>query len=154
MRLRILLGLTLLAGLWWFVVRPGDGAAAKSSPDSGPAGPKTVVVLSPGHGWWSTDSQQVDPGATGAGLAEKDVALDVAQQAQRLLDRCPVQARLTRAGDDKDHTLANVHELVNAEQPALGHFSRDRHLSAVQTRPYVISIDPSHHPCGYPSHSA
>jgi len=119
MRLRILLGLTLLAGLWWFVVRPGDGAAAKSSQDSGPAGPKTVVVISPGHGWWSTDTQQVDPGATGTGLEEKDVALDVAQQAQRLLDRCPVLARLTRAGDDKNHTLANVHELVNAEQPAL-----------------------------------
>ena len=118
MRIRLLLGLAVLAGVWWFVVRPG-GAAAKAGPDSGPAGDKTVVVLSPGHGWWSTDSQSIDPGATGAGLAEKDVALDVTQQAQRLLDRCPVQARLTRTGDDKNHTLANVHELVNADKPAL-----------------------------------
>ncbi|MEP7357109.1 MAG: N-acetylmuramoyl-L-alanine amidase, partial [Anaerolineales bacterium] len=119
MRLRILLGLTVLAGVWWFVVRPGGVAAVKTSPNSGAAGPKTVVVFSPGHGWWSTDTQAIDPGATGSGLTEKDVALDVAEQAQRLLDRCPVQARLTRAGDDKEHTLANVHELVNAQQPAL-----------------------------------
>ena len=119
MRLKILVGLGLLAGLWWLFIRPGHGAAARNSPDSSTVVSKIVVVLSPGHGWWSADAQQVDPGATHAGLAEKDVALDVAQQAQRLLDRCPVEVRLTRAGDDKDHTLSSVHELVNAQQPAL-----------------------------------
>jgi len=39
-------------------------------------------------------------------------------------------------------TTAEEVRRPNAEQPALGHYSRDRHLSAVQTRPYVIPIAP------------
>jgi hypothetical protein len=78
-----------------------------------------VVVISPAYGWWSADSKQIDPGAQRAGLVEKDVALDVAQQAQGILARCPLDVRLTRTGDDNQHTLANVHEIVNADHPAL-----------------------------------
>jgi len=77
------------------------------------------VVLSPGFGWWSADSKQIDPGPQSAGLVEKDVALDVAQQAQVILARCPLDVRLTRTGDDSQHTLANVYEIVNDDHPSL-----------------------------------
>jgi N-acetylmuramoyl-L-alanine amidase len=138
MRFRAAIALALLAGLWWLVARPSRGAAALGAlagqeaggpaaepvGASGPAGPdgaseRPVVVLSPGHGWWAAGAEQIDPGDTGAGLTEKDVALDVAQQAQALLARCGVAATLTRTGDDAEHTLASVHELVNAQQPRL-----------------------------------
>ncbi len=79
-----------------------------------------VVVLSPGHGWWNVDSQQVDPGAAKGDLIEKDITLEVARNAQGYLQRCPVEVRLTRNGDDSDHTLYDVDEIVNAYRPTVG----------------------------------
>ncbi len=134
MRLRAGFFLAILAGLWWLVGRPGAAvlaaavgysaglpashAAAAPGPASDPAD-WPVVVLSPGQGWWSANAGAVEVGDTGGGLVEKDVTLDIAQQAQAILARCPVDVQLTRAGDDADHTLAAVHELVNAAQPDL-----------------------------------
>ncbi len=126
MRFRLLFTLGLLAFLWWLAGRPGadalmalvEGTANRPQTPQA-AGARPVVVLSPGAGWWSTDARQVDPGPENAGLAEKDVALDVSQQAQSILARCPLDVRLTRAGDDTQHTLANVYEIVNADHPAL-----------------------------------
>lgn len=77
-----------------------------------------VVVLSPGHGWWT--GAQVDPGAVSGDLVEKDLNLAVAQAAAGYLQRCPVEVHLTRSGDDKEHTLYGVDEIVNAYQPDLG----------------------------------
>jgi N-acetylmuramoyl-L-alanine amidase len=128
MRLRLLFSLTALAVVWWLAGRPGmdplmalvEGAGAPgSAPRAEAAAGRPVVVLSPGYGWWSADSKQIDPGAQRAGLVEKDVALDVAQQAQVILARCPIDVRLTRIGDDSRHTLANVYELVNDDHPSL-----------------------------------
>ena len=130
MRLRVLFFLGLVVAGWWLVGRPGAGdlvqwAASAGSKSPGQAqvgaspGTRPVVVLSPGAGWLSTETQSIDAGATNAGLVEKDVTLDVAQQAQAMLNRCPVVALLTRQGDDKVHTLANVQDLVNADHPAL-----------------------------------
>ena len=124
MRLRLLFSLSVLAAVWWVAGRPGADAiiqlveGAGSAPQVEAAG-RPVVVISPGHGWWSTDTKQIDPGAESGSLVEKDVALDVAQQAQEILARCPLDVRLTRTGDDNQHTLANLHELVNADRPAL-----------------------------------
>ncbi len=138
MRLRAGIFLALVAGFWWMLGRPGAAVLAAAvgmeaghmAPASGAAhtnapaalsDPATwpVVVLSPGAGWWSANAGAVDPGDAGGGLTEKDVTLDVAQQTQTLLARCPVHVQLTRAGDDAKHGLADVHELVNALQPDL-----------------------------------
>ncbi len=128
MRLRLVFGLVVLGAVWWWAGRPGadalmglvEGAGAGSrAPRAEAANGRPVVVLSPGAGWWSADSNQVDPGVQNAGLVEKDVALDVTRQAQAILARCPLDVRLTRAGDDTQHTLAVVHEIVNADHPAL-----------------------------------
>lgn len=134
MRLRTGFIVAMVAGLWWLVGRPGaavlaaavglpashaaPGPAANPAPAADPAD-WPVVVLSPGNGWWSANAGAVEVGDTGGGLIEKDVTLDVAQQAQALLARCPVAVQLTRTADDADHALAAVHELVNAAQPDL-----------------------------------
>ncbi len=123
---RILLILAALGGLWW-LLRGGAGVAALAAVGFGggakgqPAetGPRPVVVLSPGHGWWSESTGAIDPGDQAGGLTEKDVALDVARQAQEMLARCPVDVSLTRTGDDDEHSLATVHEIVNGQQPRL-----------------------------------
>lgn len=126
MRLRLLFSLSVLGVVWWLAGRPGadalvalvEGAGGSSGSPQIVAG-RPVVVISPGYGWWSEDSKQIDPGPQSAGLVEKDVALDVARQAQEILARCPLDVRLTRSGDDNQHTLANVHEIVNADHPSL-----------------------------------
>jgi len=126
MRLRVLFSLSVLAAVWWLAGRPGADmlmafveGTGSSAPKAEAAAGRPVVVLSPGYGWWSADSKQIDPGPQSAGLVEKDVALDVAQQAQAILARCPLDVRLTRSGDDSQHTLANVHEIVNDDHPSL-----------------------------------
>jgi len=126
-RLRFLFSLAVLAGIWWLAGRPGadalawlvEGGGAGGPPKAEAASGRPVVVLSPGAGWWQADTGQVDPGEQYAGLVEKDVALDVAQQTQQILARCPLDVRLTRTGDDSEHVLADVHDLVNADHPAL-----------------------------------
>ena len=126
MRLRVLFSLSVLAVVWWLAGRPGVDmlmgfveGTGNSAPKAEAAAGRPVVVLSPAYGWWSVDSKQIDPGPQSAGLLEKDVALDVTQQAQEILARCPIDVRLTRTGDDSQHTLANVHEIVNDDHPAL-----------------------------------
>ena len=49
-----------------------------------------VIVLSPGHGWWSLESKQIDPGAINGDLIEKDINLEVARDTQKYLSRCSV----------------------------------------------------------------
>ncbi len=128
MRLRLLFGLVVLGAAWWWAGRPGANAVmslvegtgdGRSAAQAEAVTGRPVVVLSPGAGWWSADTKQVDPGLQNAGLVEKDVALDVTEQAQTILARCPLDVRLTRTGDDPEHTLAVVHEIVNADHPAL-----------------------------------
>lgn len=138
MRMRVVAAVALAAGIWWLARLPTGGAAALAAVadlartgarlattaaagegDPAPAEARPVVVISPGHGWWSARTEAIDPGDSGAGLVEKDVALDVAVQAREILTRCAVDARLTRSGDDREHTLAGVHELVNAGRPRL-----------------------------------
>ena len=125
MRLRLLFSLTVLGAVWWLAGRPGADALLALIGGAGgnaarvEAAGRPVVVFSPGSGWWSADSQQIDPGPQHAGLVEKDVTLDMAQQAQAILARCPLDVRLTRTGDDSQHTLATVYELVNDDHPSL-----------------------------------
>ena len=80
---------------------------------------RPVVVLDPGHGW-SNASGNIDPGAVSGDLIEKDIALDVARHTRTFLNRCPVDVFLTREGDDPEHTLLDVDEIVNSHQPTVG----------------------------------
>ncbi len=81
---------------------------------------RPVIVLSPGHGWWSTDANKIDPGAVADDLAENTLNLAIAKQAREFLLRCPVDVYLTREADDSKHTLEDVDELVNAHNPSVG----------------------------------
>jgi N-acetylmuramoyl-L-alanine amidase len=81
---------------------------------------RPVVVLSPGHGWWSTDANKIDPGAVADDLVEKSLNLEVAKQTREFLSRCPVDVYLTREADDAKHTLEDVDEIVNARKPTVG----------------------------------
>ena len=84
---RILLVLAAAGGLWW-LLRAGTGTALLAAVGVGDeaaksqdalSGPRPVVVLSPGSGWWSESAGAIDPGDQAGGLSEKDVALDVAR---------------------------------------------------------------------------
>ena len=70
--------------------------------------PFAVVVLDPGHGGQ-------DSGTMKAGLLEKDLALDVAHRAERLLQRQGIVTLLTR-NDDTYVSLAGRAAMAN-EQP-------------------------------------
>jgi N-acetylmuramoyl-L-alanine amidase len=62
-------------------------------PSSGRREPFRVVVLDPGHGGQ-------DSGATVGGLMEKDLALDIAQRVDRLLQAQGMATVMTRMGDN------------------------------------------------------
>jgi N-acetylmuramoyl-L-alanine amidase len=67
-----------------------------------------LVVLDPGHGGQ-------DSGTMKAGMVEKELALDVAQRAERLLQRQGVATLLTRAGDSYV-SLADRVVIANAQR--------------------------------------
>jgi len=64
-----------------------------------------LIILDPGHGG-------VDPGATGNGLLEKDLTLDIAQKARGALGAYQVEVRLTRE-EDVDVSLGDRSDLAN-----------------------------------------
>jgi N-acetylmuramoyl-L-alanine amidase len=80
-----------LAGLAPLVTggRPDSLRAAEAIRRAGPALPGKVVVVDPGHGGG-------DRGVTGHGLAEAEVALDLAARVEGRLTATGVQAYLTR----------------------------------------------------------
>ena len=80
---------------------------------------RPVVVLDPGHGWYA-GNDKIDSGAVNGDLVEKDIALDVARHTQSFLSRCPVDVVLTRRGDDSEHTLNDVADIVNGHKPTVG----------------------------------
>lgn len=56
-----------------------------------------TVFLDPGHG-------QTDPGASGYGLKEKDVVLDIGLETKRLFDKTPINVKMTRESDSSSVT--------------------------------------------------
>lgn len=73
-----------------------------------PEGPFALAVLDPGHGGQ-------DSGTMKGGLLEKDLALDVAHRAERLLQLQGVATLLTRA-DDTYLSLADRATIANAQR--------------------------------------
>ena len=93
-----------------WIIQPVLPAVAQSS--------RPVVVLSPGHGL-NEGSGVIDPGAVKGDLVEKDINLEVAQDAQEYLARCPLDVFLTRMGDDPHHTQTDLAGIVNSRNPTL-----------------------------------
>jgi N-acetylmuramoyl-L-alanine amidase len=81
---------------------PGDIRVTESN------GPFALVVLDPGHGGQ-------DSGAMKAGVLEKELSLDVAHRAERLLQLQGVSTLLTRAGDTYV-SLADRAAVANAQR--------------------------------------
>jgi len=94
---------------------------------------RPVIVISPGHGWWDEDSQKIAPGVVNGDLTEKDINLDVARYVRTYLSRCPVDVHLTRDGDDPDHTLEDVDEIVNGYNPTVGVSIHTNSFTGLQT---------------------
>ena len=100
----------LLFFLTLWLILPGPAASAQST--------RPVVVLSPGHGL-NEGAGVIDPGAVKGDLTEKDINLEVAQDAQTYLARCPLDVSLTRTGDDPNHRPGDLAGIVNSRNPSL-----------------------------------
>jgi N-acetylmuramoyl-L-alanine amidase len=87
------IGLLLMVGsfVWLQFFSPTSRPPGDVQP-AAPDGPFAVVVLDPGHGGQ-------DSGTMKAGLLEKDLTLDVAHRAERLLQLRGLATVLTRTGD-------------------------------------------------------
>ncbi|HEX4665161.1 MAG TPA: N-acetylmuramoyl-L-alanine amidase [Chthoniobacterales bacterium] len=107
------LGLLLLAiSFAWFVRPPGPTAPVARSASPPPRGERSLlVVLDPGHGG-------DDSGAICGTVLEKDLALDVALQAELLLRAAGFATALTRTSD-RHVSLAERASLGNREENSL-----------------------------------
>ena len=118
------LGLLLLVGslvhLYLNPVAPRPFASR--SPEAEKSGePFSLVILDPGHGG-------DDSGAVVDGLVEKDLALDVAKRAERLVRAQGLQTLLTRDGDSYV-SLASRAALANRERDCVFisiHFNNEK----------------------------
>jgi N-acetylmuramoyl-L-alanine amidase len=110
-KLVVIVSLAALATLIFFSFSRASIASAQQS--------KPVVVISPGHGILGDDGVTIDPGAVYNGLIEKDINLEVAKYAEGFLKRCPVDVYLTREGDDDQHTLIQIAQIVQSYNPTV-----------------------------------
>ena len=109
---------SMVRGFLFFLLTLGIILPAVVTVPAAAQTPLPVVVLSPGHGL-NEGGGVVDPGMVKGDLIEKDIDLEVAQQAQEYLARCPLDVYLTRTGDDFNHTQADLAGLVNSRNPTL-----------------------------------
>lgn len=85
--------LLFVSALCWLFVNPApDSRRTKLDPIVGPQPAFSLVVLDPGHGGQ-------DSGAMCGGVTEKDLALDVAQRVERVLQAHGLGTLMTRKGD-------------------------------------------------------
>lgn len=117
------LGLLLLvASFTWIYFTPGPRQPTVSeSLPPGPREPFSIVVLDPGHGG-------DDSGAMAGAVLEKDLALDVARRAERLVRSKGLEAVLTREGDTY-LSLASRAAIANRERDCIFvsiHFNNEK----------------------------
>jgi N-acetylmuramoyl-L-alanine amidase len=102
-------------------------------------GPRTIIVLDPGHGG-------VETGAVGPmGLQEKEVALDLALKLKRALERSDVSVVLTR-DDDRLLSLDERTATANHNRATLFisiHLNSSRRRDARGAETYYLSADAS-----------
>jgi N-acetylmuramoyl-L-alanine amidase len=80
------------------------------------------VVLDPGHGWCRDGytpgaNCPVTPGASGYGMVEKDVVLDIANRTKSILQGRGIQVYMTRTDNDPYHHLSYAAQYVNQVNP-------------------------------------
>ena len=69
------------------------------------------VVLDPGHGW------REGTGATGNGMVEAEITLDVAKRAKAILEGYGINVALTRTGPEPNTSLREADDRANAFRP-------------------------------------
>ena len=75
------------------------------------------IVIDPGHGG-------SDPGATGNGIIEKDLNLEIAKEIEKQLKAAGVDATLIRTTDETISPTERVNRILNAtEQITKGNFT-------------------------------
>ena len=99
----------LSAWLALLVTLPTFGLNAEAAPLGQLSGRR--VVLDPGHGWRN------DTGATGNGMREADITLDVANRAKAILERHGAAVGLTRTGYEPGYGLEQADDRANAFNP-------------------------------------
>jgi len=103
------LGLLLMAASFvWLQLLPRTAPFSLTTQEPASEQPFALVVIDPGHGG-------LDSGTMKGGMIEKDLTLDVARRAERLLQSRGLAAMLTRA-DDSYVSLAARAAIAN-EQP-------------------------------------
>lgn len=88
-------GLLVMAAsfVWLQIIPTNDPRNVSAPPVARPREQLALVVIDPGHGGQ-------DSGTMGSGLLEKDLAFDVAQRLDRLIQNQGLATLLTRAGDE------------------------------------------------------
>jgi len=71
-----------------------------------------IIYIDPGHGSISSTGG-IDPGASGNGLAEKDIVLDISQKTVEILQSWGADARITRDGNT-NYSLSDRAAVANA----------------------------------------
>jgi len=122
-------GLVVLGGCLTFIVAPDEGPSLDNKVQT-VLNPLPTVVLDPGHGGRDT-------GATGNGLVEKDLSLDVALRMEQILKPFNFPVILTRRDDtypSLEERAAMANRLENAIFVSI-HFNhaRDRVSTGVET---------------------
>ncbi len=122
-------GLVVLAGCLTFIVAPDEGPSTEARIQSALNSLPTVVI-DPGHGG-------KDDGATGNGLVEKNLSLDVAQRVEKILKPFNFPVILTRRDDifvPLEERAAIANRLENAIFVSI-HFNhvKDRVSTGVET---------------------
>lgn len=131
------IGVLLFVGsaIWFYVgSETSSPRLSRTHPADRPAPAGTLVVLDPGHGGG-------DSGAICGGVLEKDLTLDVAQRAERLLLRAGLRTLMTRS-DDRYVSLPGRAEIANRQGDCLFvsiHFNDAKPAAATGVETYYAA---------------
>jgi N-acetylmuramoyl-L-alanine amidase len=118
-------GLVMLAGCLTFVVAPEDLPFTDEKSNTSLNSPRVTVVIDAGHGG-------KDNGATGHGLVEKNLTLDIAVRLEKLLQSLGFPTVMTRT-DDRFFSLPQRTAMANDVSDSIVlslHFNHDRDSSS------------------------
>ena len=130
--------LLMVASFVWLQVTAVPRSLTHLEQTPGAIAPFALVILDPGHGG-------KDPGTTKNGMVEKELALDMAQRVQRLLQERGLVVALTRA-DDTYVSLLDRALMANNQPEAVFvsiHFDEGGRTAATGIETYYAAHAPS-----------